>query len=46
MAILEGFESQNALEEKFESKDGMALEQWFNKSTQKHMNVIGWWFEL
>jgi len=51
VAILEGFESQDALEEKFESKDGMgmdgmALERWFNKAAQKHLDVIGWWFEL
>ena len=51
VAILEGFESQDALEDKFESKDGMgmdimALERWFNKAAQKHMDVIGWWFEF
>jgi len=22
--------------------DGMALERWFNKAAQKHMDVIGW----
>ena len=48
VAILEGFESQDALEEKFESKDGMgmdgmALERWFNKAAQKHIDIIGWW---
>ena len=51
VAMLEGFESQDTLEEKFENKDGMgmdgmALERWFNKAAQKHMDVIGWWFEL
>jgi len=51
VAILEGFESQDELEEKFETKDGMgmdgmALERWFNKAAQKHMDIVGWWFEL
>jgi tetratricopeptide (TPR) repeat protein len=51
VAILEGFNSQEEYEEQFESKNGMgleyeALEKWFYKSAQKHMDVIGWWFEL
>jgi len=45
VAILEGFESQDVLEEKFESKDGMgmdimALERWFNKAAQKHSHIF------
>jgi len=45
VAILEGFESQDALEEKFESKNGMgleyeALERWFNKAAQKHSHIF------
>jgi len=51
VAILEGFGSQEEYEEQFESKNGMgleyeALEKWFYESAQKHMDVIGWWFEL
>ena len=51
VAILEGFNSQEEYEEQFESKNGMgleyeALEKWFYKSAQKHMDIIGWWFEL
>lgn len=51
VALLEGFNSQEEYEKKFESSDGMglkyeALEKWFYKSAQKHLNVIGWWFEL
>jgi len=51
VALLEGFNSQEEYEEQFKSENGMgleyeALERWFNKAAQKHMNVIGWWFEL
>lgn len=51
VAILEGFNSQDEYEEKFESKDGvgleyMALEEWFEKSVTKHKDVIGWWLNL
>ena len=51
VALLEGFNSQEEYEEQFESKNGMGLEyekleKWFYKSAQKHLNVIGWWFEL
>ncbi|MEN4052689.1 hypothetical protein, partial [Sulfurimonas sp. NWX79] len=51
VAILEGFDSQEEYEEQFESKNGMgleyeALEKWFYESAQKHLDVIGWWFEL
>lgn len=51
VAILEGFNSQEEYEEQFESKDGMgmeyeALEEWFYKSAQKHLDVMGWWLAL
>jgi len=51
VAILEGFDSQEEYEEKFESKNGIgleyeALEKWFYKSARKHKKVIGWWLDL
>jgi len=51
VAILEGFNSQEEYEEYFESKNGMgleyeALEKWFYKSAQKHLDIIGWWLKL
>lgn len=51
VAILEGFNSQEAYEEQFESESGhgleyMKVEEWFYKSAQKHKDVIGWWLDL
>ena len=51
IAILEGFNSQEDYEEHFESGNGMgleyeALEKWFYDSSQKHLDVIGWWLDL
>ena len=48
---LEGYSSQEEYEEQFESKSGhgleyMKLEEWFEKSAQKHKNVIAWWLDL
>ena len=50
VAILEGCESQEAYEEQFEVEDGYgleygALEEWFEKSVQKHKDVLGWWLD-
>ena len=49
VAILEGFNSQQEYEEQFETPEGMlqyaALEEWFNKSAQKHKDVIGRWLD-
>lgn len=51
VAILEGFNSQEEYEERFESEDGHSLdytklEEWFYKSAEKHKDVIGWWLDL
>jgi len=51
VAILENFNSQEEYEEHFESENGMgleyeALEKWFYQSAQKHLSIIGWWFDL
>jgi tetratricopeptide (TPR) repeat protein len=51
VAILEGYDSQDEWEEQFESESGhgleyMAVEEWFHEAVQKHLDVIGWWFEL
>ena len=49
VAILEGFDSQEEYEEQFESEMGldyMKVEEWFHKSAMKHIDVIGWWFDL
>jgi len=51
VAILEGFNSQDEYEEKFESESGHGLdyaqlEEWFYKAAEKHKDVIGWWLDL
>lgn len=51
IAILEGFSSQEVYEEHFESENGRgleyeAIEKWFYDSSQKHLDVIGWWLDL
>ena len=50
VALLEGLSSMQAYEDKFMSKDGYMdareVEEWFNKASKKHMDEIGWWFEL
>jgi len=50
VAILEGFESQEHLEEQFDGGEGYLdwekQEKWFNKASKKHKNIIGWWFDV
>ena len=51
VAILEGYNSQEEWEEQFESESGIgleygAVEEWFYEVAQKHLDVIGWWFDL
>jgi len=50
LELLSDFEINNN-KEYFESKNGMgleyeALEKWFYKSAQKHLDIIGWWLKL
>ena len=49
VAILEGYASQEDFEEEFsdgEYLDWEKQEKWFSEKAQKHMNLLGWWFEM
>ena len=51
VGILEGFKSQEHLEECFVFKDGEYIdwqkqEEWFSKNAPKYKDVLGWWFDL
>ena len=50
VAILEGYESIEHLEEQFVTEggymDAMAINEWFNEKVEKHRDVLGWWLDL
>lgn len=50
VALLEGMPSMQTYEEKFATAqgylDGAKVEEWFQKAADRHMDEIGWWFEL
>ena len=50
VGLLEGFESQEHLEEYFDGGNGYVdwekQEEWFQKNAIKYQDILGWWFEL
>ena len=50
VAILEGYESIEHLEEQFVTEggymDAIAINEWFNEKVEKHRDVMGWWLDL
>jgi len=49
VAILEGYASQEDFEEVFsdgEYLDWEKQEKWFQEKAQKHLDLLGWWFEM
>ena len=50
VAILEGYESIEYLEEQFATEggymDAIAINEWFNEKVEKHRDVLGWWLDL
>jgi len=49
VAILENYACAEDLDEMFEEKfkmDAFKIEDWFHKKSQRHQNILGWWFEL
>ena len=51
VAILEGFESEEALEADFmeddkEYLDWQKQEEWFQEKVVKHRNMLGWWLDM
>ena len=49
VALLEGYETYEDLEEKFDMGEGLdiiMLDDWFHTHVMKHKEFIGWWMEL
>jgi len=50
VALLENYESFEQLEEEFDDGDGYSdwqkQEEWFQKISQNHLDILGWWFDL